>query len=263
MIIRGAQIPVCHDLVSRAHPLHVVVGVVINVDSDIKLVIALGFDTGFVVSMRFLDMRIAREDSELILRRISELKGISRHEVVRRVVGHVRSQSRRGNRVYPKIVERASQVDSALLILIDGVNGESAVGYPDIGAVGFTEEADVRAAGGIHARNMHRAVLIHILDRVVPARCFRTASAAVKPRIAKKRECVGEILWIGQNELVELQRVLTADREGAELFGTHTTKKYAVKGLTATTAIGVCGLTPLWPGAVSDDARASVSQLAR
>jgi hypothetical protein len=41
------------------------------------------------------------------------------------------------------IVERTSQANGALFILIDGVDGESIEGYPYIGDVGFAEEIGI------------------------------------------------------------------------------------------------------------------------
>src|SRR5579871_4670000 len=110
---------------------------------------------------------------------------------------------------------------------------------------------------------MQRPALIAVPHGIVPARRLCAARAAVEARIAEEREGVGERLRIELGKRVELQGVVAADGELPELRLAHAAPDHTVERLTATAAVGIRRLLPLFEAAVVRKARARVGELAR
>ncbi len=127
----------------------------------------------------------------------------------------------------------------------------------------MTEETAILGAVAVHAGNMDWAVLIGILDRVIPTRSLRATRASIEARIAEKRECVRESLRIELGKRLELQRILAANGQCAEVLVAHAAKKNTVEGLTTPAAVSVRSLTALLHTAILSDAQASISQVPR
>src|SRR5690349_7945937 len=96
-------------------------------------------------------------------------------------------------------------------------------------AIALTEHASARTAGAIHQAGDDRPVLVDVFGGAIPARGFRTAESGVSAGVTEQREGVGQAHRIVGCDAVELERILPADCERAELLVAETAIDLAVK----------------------------------
>src|SRR4029077_2627498 len=105
-----------------------------------------------------------------------------------------------------------------------------------------------------------RPVFEDVFGGAIPAGCFRAAQAAIRSGVTEQREGVGQAHRIVGCDAIELERVLPADRQCAELFVAETAIDLGVERLAAATAVRIRGLLVIGDAGVLNEGTAAVGE---
>src|ERR1700684_1328222 len=128
--------------------------------------------------------------------------------------------------------------------------------------VRIAEETSGVAAIRIHRAGRDRAVVIDVLGRIVPARRFGAAGAAVGAGVAEQRQGVGQRHRVERGNTVELEGVGAADGQCTILSVADAAPELTVEGLAAAAAVGVGSLLVVSLTRVLDERATAVGKSA-
>src|SRR4029077_6262261 len=108
-----------------------------------------------------------------------------------------------------------------------------------------------------------RPVFEDVFGGAIPAGCFRAAQAAIRSGVTEQREGIGEAHRIVGRDAIELERVLPADRQCAELLVAETAIDLAVERLAAASAVRIRVLLVVRDAGVLNEGAATVGESSR